>query len=125
MAVCWSIYKHYFSAPGNGYAYNLYDLAAFHNLYTNYMNSLTIHLSKSSFFNLNYDYFTENQEEVTNQLLEFVGLEFQEACVNFHKTERTVRTASNSQVRQKLYKNSSKEWQKYEFGIKELKSLLN
>ena len=37
-ATCWSIYKHYFSNEGNGWAYNLNDLAEFYNLYIELMN---------------------------------------------------------------------------------------
>ena len=42
------------------------------------------------------------------------GLEWEDQCLDFHKTERAVQTASALQVRQKMYRDSSSEWRKYE-----------
>ena len=63
---------------------------------------------------------TVNQEEETRGLLEFCGLEWEEKCLDFHKTKRAVGTASAAQVRQKMYTGSSEAWRKYENHLQPL-----
>jgi tetratricopeptide (TPR) repeat protein len=53
-------------------------------------------------------------EGAARQLVDFCGLEWQDACLEFHKTERTVRTASIRQVRQPVYTSSIGRWRDYE-----------
>lgn len=54
------------------------------------------------------------QQDQTRQLLECLGLDWEDQCLDFHKTSRVVRSASAQQVRQKMYPGSSEEWRKYE-----------
>jgi hypothetical protein len=63
---------------------------------------------------LDYESLTESQEEKSRKLLSQIGLEWEDQCLDFHKTERAVQTASALQVRQKMYRDSSSEWRKYE-----------
>ena len=65
-------------------------------------------------FYFDYETFIENQTQVTGSLLEFCGLSWQEACLEFHKNKESVKTASYAQVREKLYKGSSEVWRSYE-----------
>jgi tetratricopeptide (TPR) repeat protein len=53
-------------------------------------------------------------EASSRQLVDFCGLDWQDACLEFHKTERTVRTASIRQVRQPVYTSSIGRWRDYE-----------
>jgi hypothetical protein len=55
---------------------------------------------------VHYEGLLANQEEETRNILEYCELPFEEACLNFHKTERTVKTASFLQVRQPIYQTS-------------------
>ncbi len=48
------------------------------------------------------------------RILEFCGLEFEPACVEFYKTERSVRTASSEQVRQPIFREGLFQWRNYE-----------
>ena len=57
---------------------------------------------------------TENQEEATRKLIAHLGLEWDEACLSPQDNGRAVATASNVQVRQKVYQGSSEAWRKYE-----------
>lgn len=57
-------------------------------------------------------------------MIEFVGLDWDDGCLDFHKTERKVGTASNWQVRQKIYKSSRERWRNYEKHIAPLLPLL-
>ena len=50
---------------------------------------------------------------MSRKLIDFVGLEWDDACLSFHETERTVTTPSRWQVRQPIYTTSVKRWKKY------------
>jgi hypothetical protein len=114
MGTCWSIYKRYFYATiGNGYAYDMDDLAEFYKLYIDLM-SFWRERFHNNIYDLYYENLTENQEEETRKLLEFCELEWEEQCLDFHKTKRMVRTASAAQVRKQMYRGSSEAWRKYE-----------
>ena len=118
-ATCWSIYKHYFSSNGNGYAYDLLDLVEFYQLYIDLISAWR-ELFPNSIYDLCYESLTENQQEETYKMLAFCDLEWEDQCLDFHKTERVVQTASVAQVRQKMYQGSSEEWRKYEKHLQPL-----
>jgi hypothetical protein len=88
-------------------------LAEFYGLYIELM-SFWRERFPGSFYDLYYENLTENQEGETRKLLQFCDLEWEEQCLDFHKTKRAVKTASNVQVRKKMYKGSSEAWRKYE-----------
>ena len=111
-ATCWSIYKHYFSDSGNGWAYNLDDLAQFYNLYEDLME-FWHELYPNKIYDISYEDLTTNQEEETRKLLEYCDLEWDEDCLNFHTNNRAVETASSLQVREKMYRGSSEVWKQY------------
>jgi len=48
------------------------------------------------------------------RLIEYCGLEWNDACLSFHKTKRSVRTASLTQVPQPIYTSSIERWRPYE-----------
>ena len=125
IATCWSIYKQYFASTGNGYAYDLEDLAGFFHLYKDLMAFWHQELP-GKIYDLNYERLTLNQEEETRLLLEACELEWEDSCLSFHETKRAVSTASSLQVRQKIYTGSSDAWRSFEDHIKPLiKSLQN
>jgi len=112
-ATCWSIYKHYFSSAGNGWAYNLDDLAGFYGIYSNIMD-FWHQTFPDKIYDLCYEDLTTNQEEETRKLLEYCELDWDENCLNFHTNKRAVKTASALQVTQKMYQGSSEAWKKHE-----------
>ena len=58
---------------------------------------------------------TEDQEPETRRLIEYMGLNWENACLAPQQNKRSVRTASNQQIRQKVYTGSSQAfWRKYE-----------
>lgn len=61
-----------------------------------------------------YEDIVEDQRAQTERMLEFVGLEFDEACMRFHEHERSVNTASTDQVRQKLYTKAMRRFEHYD-----------
>ena len=118
-AVCWSIYKHYFSGNGNAWAYNFEDIVYFYGLYSEMMK-FWHDLFPNKIYNINYEILTTNQKDETKNLLEYCELDWDDNCFNFHTNTRAVKTASNSQVRKKMYQGSSEDWKKYEKHIKPL-----
>jgi len=119
VATCWSIYKHYFSDIGNGWAYNLGDLVEFYGLYSELMN-FWHELFPNKIYDINYEDLTISQEKETKKLLAFCELEWDENCLNFYTNTRDIKTASASQVRKKMYQGSSENWKKYEQYIQPL-----
>jgi tetratricopeptide (TPR) repeat protein len=119
MATCWSIYKTYFPINGNGYAYDMDDLAEYYKLYAELMLFWRDQYS-DRIYELDYESLTENQEQETRKLLAHCGLDWEEQCLDFHKTKRVVKTTSANQVRKKMYTGSSESWKKYANRLKPL-----
>ena len=71
-------------------------------------------------YDICYEVLTENQKEETSRLLAFCDLEWEQQCVDFHRTKRIVKTASAAQVRTKMYQGSSEEWRNYEKHLQPL-----
>ena len=65
-------------------------------------------------YNLDYEQLTVNQESETRQLIDYLGLDWDENCLSPQNNTRSVATASNLQVRQKVYQDSSEQWKKYQ-----------
>ena len=61
-----------------------------------------------------YEEFVSEQERHTRDLLDFIGIEFDEACLRFHESGGHVHTASSMQVRQPVYQSSKQRWKNYE-----------
>ena len=64
-----------------------------------------------------YEEMVADQERVSRALVDFIGLEWDDRCLQFHKSERTVATASYDQVRQPIYTRSMARWKNYEKHI--------
>lgn len=69
---------------------------------------------------LSYETLLESPEPESRRLIDFLGLDWEPACLNFHETKRTVRTASWAQVRQPLYKHAIERWRSYTAYMPEL-----
>ena len=119
MAICWSIFKHNFSGEGNGYGYDLDELAEYYLLYHDLMEFWQTRFP-GMIYQLDYEKLTENQEIETRNLLNYCGLGWEQSCLNFHASKRDVKTASQVQVRKKMYQGSSSAWMKYEQQLQPL-----
>ena len=95
------------------------DLVSYYGLYSNLMNFWHEQFP-GKIYDICYEDLTTNQEDETRKLLEYCELDWDEKCLNFHKNERAVKTASSMQVRKKMYQGSSDAWRKYETHIKPL-----
>jgi tetratricopeptide (TPR) repeat protein len=61
-----------------------------------------------------YEEMVADQEAVSRRMVDFCGLDWDDRCLQFHKTERVVQTSSVAQVRQPIYKSSVARWKKYQ-----------
>jgi Sulfotransferase domain len=73
---------------------------------------------------LRYEAVVADLENEVRRLLDFCGLPFEPACLDFHQTDRAVRTASSEQVRQPLYTSGLDQWKKYEPYLEPLRKIL-
>lgn len=107
--VCYSCYKNLFHLSAVPYSYDLDNLAG---IYRNY-RALIRHWNAvlpGKIYNVAYEDLISDQEQITRQLLEHCGLDWNDACLNFHENQRSVMTNSSVQVRQKLYRDSVRRW---------------
>jgi Tfp pilus assembly protein PilF len=112
VATCLSIFKTHFRGDSHAYSYDLEELADFHNLYTDIMAHWR-RVLPGVIHDVRYEDFVADQEAQTRTLIGHLGLPWNEACLNFHETDRPVRTASAVQVRQPMYKGSVDLWKRY------------
>jgi hypothetical protein len=96
-----------------GYAADLADIAHHHGQYRRLMAHWR-GLFGDAIFDADYDAFVRDPRAVTERLLDFLGLPWHEGCLEFHRNENRVRTASVTQVRKPLFARSSGRWRNYE-----------
>ena len=111
-AVCWANYKQYFISKNMGFCYALDDIISYYRLYENLMEFWGSSLSKR-IYHLDYELLTVNQEDETQKLIDYLGLDWNEECLSPQNNTRSVTTVSNIQVREKVYQGSSQQWKKY------------
>jgi hypothetical protein len=119
---CFSIFKKIFEQR-HDYAHDLVELGRYYNLYRDLMS----HWEKvlpGFMYTLSYDELVSDQQSQTQKLLDFCGLPWDEACLNFHKTVRRVTTASLAQVRKPIYQDSVERWKHYEKQLEPLRRAL-
>jgi tetratricopeptide (TPR) repeat protein len=105
------------------YTMELSDLVHYYREHRRLVDHWRSVLPAESFLDVPYAELTADQEKWTRRILEFIGLPWDERCLEFHKTTRAVTTASVWQVRQKMYRTSVERWRHYEKFIGPLRSL--
>jgi tetratricopeptide (TPR) repeat protein len=109
---CLSIYSLKFTGA-HAYANDLDDLAFYYEQYERLMAHWRAVLPQHRLLEVQYEELVAEQESVSRRLIDFCGLEWDQSCLDFHRTERTVLTLSNWQVRQPLYRASMERWRNY------------
>ncbi len=120
---CFSIFKYYFVGSIN-YAYDLKELGEYYLLYRDLMDHWHS-VYPGRIFDLEYEEMTRDAENLIPKLVDYCGLPWDDACLNFHSTKRDVRTASAMQVRQPIYTSSVEAWRPYETHLKPLYDVLH
>ena len=124
VAVCFSCFQKFFPARGMGFTFNMRDLGLYYGMYLDLMEYWRKKFP-GRIFELDYRDLTENQEEQTRILLDYCELSWEDKCLEFYKTKRGVLTASQTQVREKMYQGSSETWKKYKEHLGELLDALD
>ncbi len=122
MACCFSNLKQLF-ASGQEFTYSIEDIARYYRTYLELMRHWDAVLP-GRILRVWYEDVVEDLEGNVRRILEFCGLEFEPACVEFYKTERSVRTASSEQVRQPIFRDGLFQWRNYEPWLGPLKDSL-
>jgi hypothetical protein len=119
---CLSCYFQQF-LTGYNFTFDLSDLAHYYREHQRIMAHWRSVLPPGFILDVPYEELVVDQETWSRKMLDFIGLEWDTQCLEFHTNKRQVTTASAWQVRQKIYTNSMARWRNYEKYIGPLKSL--
>ncbi len=111
-AVCWGNYRQWFKSKQLAYSYSISDTIKYYELYKN----LIIFWKKSfkdQIYEINYEELTIKQEEITKKLIKHLKLKWEDECLKPQNNLRNISTASNIQIRKKVFKGSSQKWKNY------------
>jgi tetratricopeptide (TPR) repeat protein len=122
MACCFGNLKQLF-ATGQEFTYSVDDIARYYRTYLALMRHWDAVLP-GRVLRVHYEDVVDDLEGNVQRLLDFCGLAFEPACVEFHRTERSVRTASAEQVRQPIYREGLDQWRHYEPWLAPLREAL-
>ncbi|MFB0922634.1 MAG: sulfotransferase [Alphaproteobacteria bacterium] len=115
---CLSIYFGDF-VGSHPYSYDLTNLGRYHNQYERLMRHWNTVLP-GRILDVRYEDLVDDQEGWSRKMVAFAGLDWDPACIEFHKTKRNVRTRSNDQVRRPIYRSSLGRWKTYEAHLQPL-----
>ena len=110
--VCLSCYRIHF-AEGQQWSYNLRELGRYYKRYWNLMNDWREQFP-DAMLEVRYEDNVADVEGQARRLIDYLGLEWHDGCLEFYNTDRPVMTASASQVRKPIYTTSTNRWRKYE-----------
>jgi len=122
MACCFSNFKQLF-ASGQEFTYSIDDIARYYRTYLELMDHWHAVLP-GRILKIDHESVVEDLDANVRRLLDFCGLKFESACLDFHKTERSVRTASSEQVRQPIFREGLDQWKNFEPWLGPLKTAL-
>ncbi len=118
MDSCYGMYRALFRA-GYPFSYDIDDLAQYYIAYRQLMDHWR-DVAPGGFLNVSYEALVDDQERVSRQLVEYCGLPWEPACLEFHKNRSAVSTASSAQVRQPVYRDALQRWRRYEKQLQPL-----
>ena len=119
MAACFSGYTQLF-ARGQPFTYSLPDISRYYRDYVDVMDHWD-EVLPGKVLRVLYEDVVADTEAQVRRMLDYCELPFEESCLQFHQTERPVRTASSEQVRQPIYSGALEHWRNYETHLDELK----
>jgi hypothetical protein len=122
MACCFSNFKQLFAA-GQEFTYGLEDIGRYYRTYVDLMAHWD-RVLPGKVLRVEHEDVVENLEANVRRMLDFCGLEFEPQCVEFYKTERSIRTASSEQVRRPIFKEGIDQWRNFDAWLGPLKATL-
>ena len=122
MACCFSNFKQLF-ASGQQFTYSIEDIARYYRSYIELMAHWDDALP-GKVLRVQHEDVVDNLEANVRRILDFCDLEFEPDCLQFHKTQRAVHSASSEQVRRPIYKEGLDQWRNFEPWLGSLKEAL-
>lgn len=122
MGCCFSGFKQLF-AEGQEFTYGLKEVGTYYRDYVQLMHHWDA-VMPGKVLLVRYEEVVADLETQVRRLLDHCGLPFEPACLNFHQTERAVRTASSEQVRQPIYQSGVDQWTNYSPWLDPLRETL-
>ena len=122
MACCFSNLKQLF-ASGQQFTYSVEDITRYYRMYVDLMAHWDSALP-GKILRVQHEDVVDDLESNVRRILDFCELEFEPGCIEFHKTQRTVHTASSEQVRQPINREGVDQWRRYEPWLGPLKVAL-
>ena len=122
MGSCFSGFKQLF-AEGQEFTYGLEEVGTYYRDYVELMD----HWDKvlpGQVLRVQYEEVVADLDTQVRRILDYCGLEFEDSCINFHETDRSVRTPSSEQVRQPIYQSGIEQWKNFESNLDPLKQAL-
>lgn len=122
MASCFSGFKQLF-AEGQEFTYGLEEIGRYYRGYVDLMRHWDAALP-GKVLRVQHEDVLDDLESEVRRMLDYLGLPFEEACLDFHKTDRSVRTASSEQVRRPINRSGVDQWRRFERHLGPLKEAL-
>jgi tetratricopeptide (TPR) repeat protein len=102
------------------HSYDLGELGRYYRNYERLMAHWASVIPANALMTMDYEEVVSDVEAAARKLTDFLGVEYDAQCVDFHKSDRPVRTASVAQVRKPVYKTAVERWRRYGDGLQEL-----
>ncbi len=122
MACCFSNFKQLF-AQGQEFTYGIEDISRYYRTYLELMRHWG-RVLPGRILRVQHEDVVDDLEGNVRRILDFCGLDFEPQCVEFHKNQRSVRTASSEQVRQPIFREGLDQWRNFEPWLGPLKEAL-
>ena len=122
MAGCFGLYKQLF-ARGQEFAYSIPDIARYYRTYLELMEHWD-RVLPGRVLRIHHEDVVDDLEGSVRRILEYCDLPFEPACLEFHRTERSIRTASSEQVRQPIFREGLDQWRNFEPWLGPLREAL-
>ncbi len=122
MGCCFSGFKQLF-AEGQEFTYGLEEIGHYYKDYVALMDHWD-QVLPGKILRVRYEDVVADLDTQVRRLLDYCGLPFEETCMNFHQTERAVRTASSEQVRQPIFKSGVDQWEHFSDFLDPLRKII-
>jgi tetratricopeptide (TPR) repeat protein len=122
LGCCFSNFKQHF-AKGQAFSYSLSDMGRYYRDYVRLMAHID-RVQPGRVHRVTYENMVDDTEAEVRALLSYCGVEYEEACLAFHQTERAVRTPSSEQVRQPIFRDGTEAWKPFAAHLDPLRAAL-
>ena len=122
MACCFSNFKQLF-ADGQEFTYDLAEMARYYRSYATLMQHWD-RVLPGCVLRVHYEDVVADLEVQVRRMLDFLDLPFEKNCLDYHRTDRAVRTPSSEQVRQPIYDRGVEHWRHFESHLAPLRETL-